>query len=178
MNFTELVKHRYSCRKFLEKPVEREKMELCLEAARLAPSACNSQPWKFIIVEDPALKEKCCQAAFSGQYASNSFGKNAPVLVVVISEKGNFMARVGNLVRDTRFYLVDIGIAVEHFVLQAAELGLGTCWLGWFNETPLKKVLGLPKSAKIDIILPIGYPAQPNREKIRKPKEEIVEYKS
>ncbi|MFH1073993.1 MAG: nitroreductase family protein [Candidatus Firestonebacteria bacterium] len=173
MNFIGLVKNRYSCRKFADKNVEREKLELCLEAARLAPSACNSQPWKFIVIDDPALKEKACKAAFSGPYASNAFGKKAPVLVVVLSEKGNFTAKMGTLIRDTRFYLIDLGAAVEHFILQAAELGLGTCWMGWFNETPLKKVLGLPKSAKIDIIVPVGYPDQPLRDKVRKPKEEI-----
>ena len=176
MNFLELVKTRYSCRKFSDKPVEKEKLILCLEAARLAPSACNSQPWKFLIIDDPILKDKVCTAAFAGQYSSNSFGKNAPVLVVIISEKGNFLARVGNLVRDTRFYLIDIGVAVEHFILQAAELGLGACWMGWFNETLLKKALGLPKSVKVDVIFPLGYPAQPNREKIRKSTAEISSF--
>ena len=178
MSFIELVRSRYSCRKFSDKPVEKAKLDLCLEAARLAPSACNSQPWKFLIIDDPALKDKVCEAAFSGQYSSNSFGKNAPVIVVVISEKGTFMARVGNLVRDTRFYLIDIGVAVEHFILQAAEQGLGTCWMGWFNETALKKALNLPKSVKVDIIFPVGYPAQPNREKIRKTMKEISGYNS
>ena len=98
------------------------------------------------------------------------------MLVVIISEKGNFLARVGNLVRDTRFYLIDIGVAVEHFILQAAELGLGACWMGWFNETLLKKALGLPKSVKVDVIFPLGYPAQPNREKIRKSTAEISSF--
>ena len=140
MNFMDLVKARYSCRNFSGKPVEKEKLDLCLEAARLAPSACNSQPWKFLIIDEPVLKDKVCAAAFSGQYASNSFGSKAPVIVLVISEKGTFMARVGGLVRDTKYYLIDIGIAAEHFMLQASELGLGACWMGWFNETPLKKI--------------------------------------
>ena len=176
MNFIDLVNKRFSCRKFSGKPVEKEKLDLCIEAARLAPSACNSQPWKFLIINDPALKEKVCNAAFSGQYSSNSFGKNASVIILVISEKGTFMSRVGSLVRDTRYYLIDIGIAVEHFMLQAAELGLGTCWMGWFNETPLKKILGLPGSAKIDIIFPLGYPDQPCREKTRKTIKEISSF--
>ena len=178
MTFIDLVKHRFSCRKFLNTPVEKEKLEQCLEAARLAPSACNSQPWKFIVITDPVLKEKACAAAFNGQYSAGSFAKIAPVLVIVLSEKGNFSSRVGNFVRDTRFYLTDIGIAVEHFILQASELGLGTCWMGWFNETGLKKALGLPKSAKIDVIVPVGYPDQLLREKIRKSKEEISSYNS
>jgi nitroreductase len=98
-------------------------------------------------------------------------------LIIVLSEKGNFSSRVGNFVRDTRFYLIDIGIAVEHFILQATEQGLGTCWMGWFAEAPLRKALGLPKSVKIDVIVPVGYADQPNREKIRKSKEEISEHR-
>lgn len=147
-----------------------------MEAARLAPSACNSQPWKFIIIDDVKFKNSLCDKIFSGVYKSNMFAKQAPVIVVVISKKGNFMSKVGNLVRDTRFYLVDIGIAVEHFLLQATELGLGTCWMGWFNEAETKKALSLPKSTKIDVIFPIGYPAQPFRKKIRKPLNEISKY--
>ena len=177
MNFLDIVKNRYSCRKFLDKPVEKEKIDLCLEAARLAPSACNSQPWKFIVLNDRVLKEKACDAAFTGQYSASAFAKKAPVLIIVLSEKGNFSSRVGNFVRDTRFYLIDIGIAVEHFILQATEQGLGTCWMGWCAEAPLRKALGLPKSIKIDVIVPVGYADQPNREKIRKSKEEISEHR-
>ncbi|OGF49492.1 MAG: hypothetical protein A2231_01710 [Candidatus Firestonebacteria bacterium RIFOXYA2_FULL_40_8] len=176
MNFIDLVKNRYSCRNFLDKPVEKEKLDACLESARLAPSACNSQPWKFMIITDIVLKEKACDAAFTGQYCAGAFAKKAPALLIVLSERGNFSSRVGNFVRDTRFYLIDIGIAVEHFILQATELGLGTCWMGWFNETGLKKALGLPKSAKIDVIVPVGYPDQPVREKIRKNINEISEF--
>ena len=156
--------------------MEKEKLDACLESARLAPSACNSQPWKFMIITDIVLKEKACDAAFTGQYCAGAFAKKAPALLIVLSERGNFSSRVGNFVRDTRFYLIDIGIAVEHFILQATELGLGTCWMGWFNETGLKKALGLPKSAKIDVIVPVGYPDQPVREKIRKNINEISEF--
>jgi len=172
-SFLELVNKRYSVRDFLNKPVEREKIKLCLEAARLAPSACNSQPWKFIVVDDPNLKDKLCDKIFSGQYKTNIFAKKAPVIVVVISEKSTFLAKVGGLLRDTRYYLIDIGIAVEHFILQATELGLGTCWIGWFNENQAKKVLNIPNNKKIDVVIPVGYPAQPIRKKIRKSLEEI-----
>ena len=178
MSFIELVKNRYSCRKFLDKAVEKERIDLCLEAARLAPSACNSQPWKFLVLTDPVLKEKACSAAFTGQYSASNFAKKAPVLVLVLSEKGNFSSRVGNFVRDTRFYLIDIGVAVEHFILKAAEQGLGTCWMGWFSEPALKKALGLPKSVKIEVIVPVGYADQPLREKIRKSTTEISSYNS
>jgi nitroreductase len=129
---------------------------MCLEAARLAPSACNSQPWKFVVVDDSQLREKLCDAAFSGIYWMNSFCKMAPVIVVV-SEKSKFLARIGGMFRGTKYYLIDIGIAVEHFVLQAGELGLGTCWIGWFNEGAVKSVLNIPQHKKIDILIALGY---------------------
>ncbi len=175
-NFLELAGKRESCRKFNGKPVAREDLLKCVEAARLAPSACNSQPWKFIIVDDSALKIELCRAAFSAPYTA-SWPEKAGAILVVISERGNFTARVGNFVRDTRYYLVDIGIAVEHFILQAAELGLGTCWMGWFNEKGVKKTLGLPASSKVDIIVPVGY-AETNetRKKVRRRIEETYKF--
>ena len=174
--FLQLVRQRFSVRKFLAQPVEREKINLCLEAARLAPSACNSQPWRFIVIDEPELKNRLAEKIFSGPYASNYFARQAPVLVVVISERGKFLARIGGYLRDTRYYLIDIGIAVEHFVLQATELGLGTCWLGWFNEKEVKKVLNLPAETKIDIVLAVGYPAIAPRIKKRRELSEIARF--
>ena len=175
--FLELVQKRYSVRKFLDKPVEKNKLDLCMESARLSPSACNSQPWKFVIVENTELKNRLCDGIFSGQYSSNKFVKQAPVLVLVISDKGTFISKVGGFLRDTRFYLIDIGIATEHFVLQATELGLGTCWIGWFNEKKAIEILQLPNTTKIDVIIPVGYPANTLPTKVRKPISEIVTYK-
>ena len=157
MDLLELLKQRKSVRDFLDRPVERKEIMTCLEAARVAPSACNSQPWKFIIVDDRELKEKLCARAFSGIYSINSFCKTAPVMVVVVSEKSRFLARIGGLFRGTKYYLIDIGIACEHFVLQAEELGLGTCWIGWFNEGAVKSLLGVPESKKIDVLIALGY---------------------
>lgn len=178
MSFLELAKKRFSTRDFLDKPVRRDLIELCLEAARLAPSACNSQPWKFVVVDDPALKNRLCDGIFSGPYAMNSFAMSAPVIVVVVSEKSSFIASVGAFLRDTRYYLIDIGIAVEHFVIQATELGLGTCWLGWFNEREAKKILSVPKNKRIDVVLAVGYPARTPGEKKRKHLSEISKFNS
>ena len=157
MVLLDLLKHRKSIRDFLDRPVERDKTMMCLEAARLAPSACNSQPWKFIVVDDIQLKNKLCAAAFSGIYSINTFCKMAPVIVVVISEKSKFLARIGGMFRGTKYYLIDIGIATEHFVLQAEDLGLGTCWIGWFNEGAVKSILNIPQPKKIDILIALGY---------------------
>jgi nitroreductase len=153
----DLIRKRRSIRRFVDRPVERDKIIKCLEAARLAPSACNAQPWKFIVVDDHDLRERLCQATFSGIYAMTAFAREAPVIVAIISDKRKFLAWAGGLIRGTSYYLIDIGIAGEHFVLQAEELGLGTCWLGWFNEKGLKSALGIPRSQKIDILLAVGY---------------------
>ncbi|MFC1907806.1 nitroreductase family protein [Chloroflexota bacterium] len=180
MVLLDLIKHRKSVRDFLDKPVEREKIMMCLEAARLAPSACNSQPWKFIIVDDKQLKDKLCKAAFSGVYSMNSFCKMAPVIVGIISEKSMFLARLGGMFRGTKYCLLDIGITGEHFVLQAEDLSLGTCWIGWFNERAVKSVLNIPRQKKLDVLIALGYY---DREKLdpdhgREPMDKIVSFNS
>ncbi|MDO8735147.1 MAG: nitroreductase family protein [Elusimicrobiota bacterium] len=177
MNFLELVKKRQSVRKYSDKSVPKDVLERCLEAARLAPSACNSQPWSFIVIDDAKYNNEVAEAAFSGIYSSNSFAKSAPVLVVVITEHSKFLAALGGYFRGTQYNLIDIGISAEHFVLQAAEEGLGTCWLGFFNEKAVKKILNIPKDKKVDIIISVGYPADDKiREKSRNPIDEIRKY--
>ncbi|KPK21035.1 MAG: hypothetical protein AMJ70_07220 [Dehalococcoidia bacterium SG8_51_3] len=178
MALLDLIKQRKSVRRFLDRPVEREKIMMCLEAARAAPSACNSQPWRFIVVDEPELKKRLCERAFRGIYFINAFCKKAPVIVVVVSERGRFLARIGGMFRGTRYYLIDIGIAGEHFVLQAEEMGLGTCWIGWFNESAVKKALGIPKDKKIDVLIALGYY---NKKKVksaqnREPLEKVASF--
>ena len=158
MSFLELAQKRQSCRKYSSREVSREMIGRCIEAARVAPSACNSQPWYFIAVVDMALKKKAAEVAFSGIFKMNAFAKEAPVLVVVVRERSKYAARLGGSFRGVQYSLIDVGIACDHFTLQAAEEGLGTCWLGWFNEQAVKKVLNLSRSSKIDVILSVGYP--------------------
>lgn len=160
MDFLELVKKRYSCRKYLTKPVSRESIQRCIEAARLAPSACNSQPWSFIVIDNAQLKGDIVNRAFSGIYAVNAFVKDAPVIVVVIRERSSYLAILGGYLRSVQYSLIDIGIACEHFIVQAQQEGLGTCWLGWFNEKAVKETLGIPKNKKVDVLISVGYPAQ------------------
>ena len=180
MGISDLIRERRSTRRFSDRAVEKEKIMMCLEAARLAPSACNSQPWKFIVVDDAQLKDRLCRAAFSGVYSMNSFCKMAPVIVAVVSEKSKFLARVGALLQDTRYYLIDIGIACEHFVLQAEELGLGTCWIGWFDEGAVKSMLKVPRGKKIDVMLAVGYSDREGRGSghHREPMEKIASFNS
>ena len=158
MKFLDLVKARQSVRGYLSKEVEREKIERCLEAARLAPSASNSQPWSFIVVNDPKLKEAVAKETFSQLISFNHFSLKAPVLIILISERSGFLNKVAEAIKDKQFSLIDIGIAAEHFCLQATEEGLGTCILGWFNEKGVKKLLNIPPQKRVELIITLGYP--------------------
>ena len=177
MSFLDLVKRRKSIRKYDTRPVPREAIERCLEAARLAPSACNCQPWQFIVVDDAQLKERVAQAAFSGVHTMNSFAKNAPVLVAVVRDRSSYLSALGGACRGIPFSLIDVGIACEHFALQAAEEGIGTCYLGWFKERAVKNILGLTRDKKIDMMMSMGYPAgDEQRDKIRKSLNEMSRF--
>ena len=177
MALIDLINQRRSVRRYASRPIPKEDLAQCLEAARLAPSACNSQPWHFIVLDEPELKARVADRIFSGIYSMNKFAKEAPVLVAVVSEKMKLLAALGAQVRDTRYFLVDIGIACEHFVLQAQERGIGSCWIGWFDENALKEVLKLPKDKKIDVVIALGFPAEEKTvPKDRKPLKEMSSF--
>ena len=175
MNFSELVALRQSDRKYKNTPVNRELITTCLEAARLAPSACNSQPWKFVVVDSPELLPQMAVAAAG--MGMNRFAAQAPVLIAVTLEKMNFTARIGSVIKDKEYSLLDVGIAVEHFCLQAAELGLGTCIMGWFDEKKVKKILGI-SNRRVPLLISLGYPASETRRKVRKSLDEMSSWNS
>ena len=170
MNLSELIQKRQSDRNYESRPVSREMVMKCLEAARLAPSACNSQPWKFVVVDDVALLPQMGAAAAG--MGMNGFAREVPVIVAVVLEKMNLTARIGSVIKDKEYSLLDVGIAVEHFCLQAAELGLGTCIMGWFDEKKVKKLLGI-KGKRVPLLISLGYPAGETRKKARKSLEEM-----
>lgn len=173
--FLELVRRRRSVRVYEDRPVEREKIITCVEAARLAPSAENVEPWRFVIIDDPELKERVAKEAFSGIYRPTRWAARAPVLVAVLAKLDILANRLGAQVQGTNYYLIDIGIAGEHFVLQAQELGLGTCWIGWFNEKKARKALGIPRSYRLVCFISLGYPAKRTpKPKKRRTLEEIL----
>ena len=179
MPFLELVNLRRSVREYLDSPVEKEKIEQCLDAARLAPSACNAQPWRFIVVDDPDMVTKTAQATFDSIIRFNKFTLTAPVIVVACCEPADLSAKLGAQVRRVPYHFIDLGMAVEHFCLQAAELGLGTCILGWLKDNSLRKILSIPKGKKIGLAISVGYPKNNNSvPKKRKPLEEIRTYNS
>jgi nitroreductase len=177
-SFLSLVSKRQSVRKYSELAVEPEKVVRCLEAARLAPSASNSQPWKFVVADDPELCRKVAKETTGPLSTFNNFVGQAPVIVAIVIEKMKTITQIGAVLKDREFPLIDIGIAAEHFCLQAAEEGLGTCMLGWFNEEPIKALLKIPKQKRIGLLITLGYFPEdyPLRDKKRKSFEEVVSY--
>jgi nitroreductase len=173
--FQRIVEGRRSIRRYIDRPVEREKILQCLEAARLAPSADNAQPWRFLVLDDVDLKRRFCEEAFSGIYSVTKFAKKAPVLIVILARLNIIAHRVGKQIQNIHFHLLDIGIAGEHIVLQAEELGLGTCWIGWFNTRKARKALAIPREFKVASLLSMGYYEQkPTQMKKRRTLDEIV----
>ena len=172
----ELINKRQSDRAYLSKPIEKEKLGRILEAGRLAPSACNAQPWKFIVVDDQELKNKIADCSSSKVLGMNHFTKQAPVHIVIIEENANFTSNAGSFIKGKHFPLIDIGITAEHICLQAAAEGLGSCMLGWFDEIKVKKLLKIPKSKRVPLIITLGYPEKETREKRRKDLDKIVSY--
>ena len=173
MDFNELINLRQSVRKYQDKPVESEKLDHLIEAVHLAPSASNSQPWKLIMVDDLKLKDKVAKATFNKAISFNKFTKQAPVFAVLVIEKPKVITQIGGSIKKREFPLIDIGIAAEHFCLQAADLGLGTCMIGWFNEKKIRKLLDIPKNKRIGLVISLGYAPEDYklRKKIRKPVE-------
>lgn len=180
MTFQELINRRQSVRRYQNKPVEREKLQQLIEAVRFAPSASNSQPWKLILVDEPELKDKVAIATFSKLVAFNKFAPQASVMAVLVIEKPKMITQIGGSVKNREFPLIDIGIAAEHFCLQATDLGLSTCMLGWFNEKKIKQLLSIPKKKRIGLVITLGYETEDykQREKIRKSVDEMSNFNS
>ncbi len=166
MDVMDAIRQRRSIRQYSSKPVEKDKLDKVLEAARLAPSAGNNQEWKFIIVTDRTMREKLAIAA-----GNQMFVKGAPVIIVACG-----------LLPDRRMscgqyrYTVDLSIAVSFMILEACEQGLGTCWLGHFDEEEVKVLLGIPAQARVVAMTPLGYPAESPNQRYRKSIEDIICY--
>ncbi len=174
--FKELLLRRQSDRKYTSQKVEEEKVLACLEAARLSPSACNSQPWSYVVIDqEPMLSQAQKKIATMGM---NRFIKQVPCLIAIVLEKANFTASIGSVIKDKEYPLLDIGIAANNICMQATELGLGTCILGWFDEKAIKHIIDVPENKRIPLIIALGYPATITRKKIRKPLKEIVHFNS
>lgn len=171
-SFAELAARRQSCRAYdPSRQVEQEKLEACLQAARLAPSACNSQPWHITLAQGGLAAQvgECLRGM-----GMNKFTADCPVFAVVTEDGYNPTAAAGAGLKDQDYRSVDIGIMAAHFTLQAADLGLGSCILGWFDEKKLQRLLGADK--RVRLVLALGYPRpdDPQRPKTRKPLAALV----
>lgn len=175
MTLDELIRNRQSIRSYdAARPVSRTDIQQLIESARLAPSACNSQTWRFVAVTDRKVLDRIHDEGMR-LGVGNHFLKEAPCLIVGCSKLDLLANTVGRAVSGIDYYQVDLGIAMEHMALKAVELGLGTCWIGWFHEKSIRKILGIPRGIKVTCLLSVGYPADPSiREKKRKTMDEIL----
>jgi len=168
MSVLDIIRTRRSVRKYKDDPVPEEVLARVLEAVRLAPSAKNLQPWKFIVVRDRATKRKLAKAAFD-QY----FMSDADIVIAACGFPEKAYPRQGRYMNS---WPIDVTIAFEHLILQAEEEGLGTCWIGAFDEAEVKAVLGVPEEVRVLALTPLGRPDESPRERDRRPLEEIVSY--
>jgi nitroreductase len=166
MDFYEAIKSRYSVRSYQNKPVEQEKLDRILDAARLAPSGSNRQPWKFVVVRDAETRKKLVPAC-----SNQEFVGQAPVVIAGVGLMPDRIMSCG-VPGDP----VDVAIALEHVALAATAEGLGTCWMGSFHQDQIRTLLGIPANAKVIEVMTLGYPADHPRPKTRKPMKELVCY--
>jgi len=167
MNVMEAIKTRKSVRAYLPTPVEDEKLNAVLEAARLAPSAANRQEWRFVIVREPGTRKELAAAA-GGQ----GFLAEAPIIIVACAETDGHVMRCGQ-----PSYPIDVAIALDHMSLAAVELGLGNCWIGLFDEKKVKEILHIPDKIRVVELMTLGYPSDPSLiAKDRLPLDRIVKY--
>ena len=162
MDFLELVHTRRSIRRFRPDPVPEAKLDRVLEAARLAPSWANGQCWTFVVVMEAKVKNALAAAG-------NDWIEGAPIIIAACADP-----TASGTKGDQSYYLVDVGIAMEHLVLAAAEEGLGTCWIGWFDERKARKALGVPDNIRVVATTPLGYPDEDPPARPRKSLGEMV----
>ncbi len=170
MSILNVIKERRSVRKYKPDPIPGEVLLRVLEAARFSPSGKNLQPWKFILVKDESLKQRLVQAS-----VRQSFIAEAPLVIVACAFPDRCYSRMGNYMKS---WPVDVAIALEHLILQAQEEGLGTCWIGAFEEKEVKSILKIPEGVRVLALTPLGYPDERPPSRGRKDLDEIVSYES
>jgi len=165
MTLLEVIRKRYSCRAYQERPIGQEKLDILFEAARLAPSAKNEQDWRFVVVTDKETKREVAETTNRPQVF-----EKAGAIIAACSNNDDVM-RCGQAIGP-----IDIAIALEHIALQATELGLATCWIGSFYAEKVRIILGIPDDIAIIELMTVGYPADSPRQPSREPIEKIVCY--
>lgn len=174
-SFLELAAARQSDRSYEPgRVIGREVLERILEAGRLAPSACNGQPWHFTVVTDPQLLVEVGRATSS--LGMNRFVKDASALVLITLEPTNITSKLGCGIKDKDFPIMDLGIASAYMTLAAEDEGIGSCILGWFDEKKIKELVGVPQKKRLMLIISLGYNLKPKRKKIRKDFDKVVSF--
>ncbi len=168
MEFYEVIKRRRSIRKYNPRPIPEDILNRILDAGRSAPSAKNIQPWKFIVIKDPGNKKKVAEACRGQHWIAD-----ADVIVCGCALEKIAWGRMGGYMSS---FAVDLAIAMDHIILAAANEGLGTCWIGAFEEKRVKEILGIPEDVRVVALTPIGYPAEEPKDRGRKPLNEIISY--
>ena len=173
------IAQRVSCRAYQPTPVPEAHLMLILEAARLAPSACNQQPWRFAVVRNLDLRRRIVEDGFLPGIKM-TWAIDAPVHVVIGMERSFMTHQLAASVSGVNYPWVDIGIAGEHLVLAATELGLGTCWIGWIRPRVVAKIVDWPSSVKPVVVITVGYACDPDTAipstSRRKPLAELVRW--
>ena len=175
----ELIQQRFSVRKYLPNAIEEEKLNIILESARLAPSASNSQPWHFYVVKDKEkIKGLSAKMTIGSNAVINGFIQDAPIVIVATAGPIDILHKIASFIVNKRWYYIDVAIALEHMALAAWELGIGSCWVGWFEEKKIKNLLGIPANQEVIALLTLGYPNEERSPfpKHRKKLEEIVKF--
>ena len=165
MDVQKAIEQRKSVRSYQNRPVEEEKLNRILEAARLAPSASNRQEWRFVVVQNQETRKRLAGAA-----NNQSFVAEAGVVIVCCAGSSDHVMPCG-----IKCYAIDVAIAIDHITLAAVSEGLGTCWIGAFDPNKVKEILGIPEEITVVELLPLGYPTDSSpKEKMRKPTSEII----
>lgn len=172
MDVLEAIKGRRSIRAFKSENVPQETVEKLINAARLAPSAGNIQPWEFVIVRKPEIKRRLAEAALD-----QTFIEEAPVVIVVCANENRSSQGYG-LRGKTLYCIQDTAAATQNILLTAYSLGLGTCWIGAFREEEARKILKIPYGIRPVAIIPLGYPAESPSPPSRRPISQIVHYET
>jgi nitroreductase len=174
-DFMDICLRRQSCRNFADISVEHEKLVSCVEAARLAPSGCNGQPWSFVVVENPGIVSKVAECA--QQLGLNAYIAGAHAFFVVLEEHADLMPQLKKIFDSQYFAPSDIGAAVAYLCLEAESQGIGTCVLGVYDREKISSLLNIPQEKHIRALIAVGYPADKTiRKKNRKSLDEIVRF--
>jgi len=168
MSVFDIMKSRRSVRRYQNKTIPDDVLTRVLEAARIAPSGKNLQPWKFIVIKDQEKRKKLAVAS-----NSQFFVAEAPVVIAACGFPDQSYQHQGNYMKS---WSIDVSIALDHLMLMAWEEGLGTCWIGAFKETEVKKVLSIPEDVKVLALTPLGYPDEVPRDRGRKELSEIISF--